>query len=589
MVSRKQVCGPQTGRGTGKRKEMNMTNTKIQKTLAALLTALMLLVLGGWAPAPAESSTDYVDVKTVDELVAAIGPNTTVVLQPGEYALATAASYGKDTGNPYCRWEAASADGFELRVSGANGLAILGTGMDVTTLLAEDRYANVLSFTGCQDVTVSGLTAGHSPAPGYCSGGVLYFVNCDTVLVESCGLFGCGSMGVWAMNCSNVDITLSRIYECSDIAIYVDGCRNVQVLDCEIDHNGWKNEYPASCLFQAYGGDGFTVSDCRIHDNVADLLLQCGYTRNASFVSDRVEYNTLNKAFVFNELPATVDGCAFYCNDLVTWYGDEYGEMVLYARDATGKELFAEDLDAMKLRNVPQDTITGVPVQEPVQVPAGGEITVTNVDEFLAAIGPDRTIVLDGDSFSLKDAANYGSLSGQYYRWEECYDGPQLVISAISNLTIRGAREDGATTLTATPRYADVIGFSFCDNVTISGLTLGHSEGNSECSGAVLGFENCNDIGLNGCHLYGCGTLGIDAWYCTSLTVTDCEIYDCSIGGVVLGGVYDVTFENCSIYDVPSPAISLYGCNEVMWNNADVFGEHYDVSTSGDLIPVTIG
>ena len=163
------------------------------------------------------------------------------------------------------------------------------------------------------------------------------------------------------------------------------------------------------------------------------------------------------------------------------------------------------------------------------------------------------------------------------------------MISGVYDLTIRGAKADGSTTVTAVPRYANVIGFTFCDNVTIADLTLGHSDGTSECSGDVLDFENCNGITLDGCRLYGCGTLGVNAWYCTELQLTDCEIYDCSIGGVVLGSVYDVTFENCSIHDVPSPAISLYGCDEVMWNNADVSGEHFDVSKSGNLIPVTIG
>lgn len=565
-----------------------MTKTKIQKTFAALLVGLLLLTTLGWAPAPTE--TKFIEVTTVDELVAAIGPNTTVVVQPGTYDLATAATYGKDTGNPCCAWESTSEDGFELRISGADGLTIRGAGMDETTLLAQDRYANVLSFMGCQEVSVASLTAGHSPAPGYCSGGVLYFVNCEDVAVEICNLFGCGTIGAWVQNCSNVTVALSRIYECSDCAVYADGCRNVQVLNCEIDHNGWKNEFVASSLFQAYGGDGFAVSGCHIHDNRAALLLQCGYTRSTCFVSNQVAYNNLQKAFVFNEQPATVDGCAFRSNDVATWYGDEYGENVLYARDMTGREIFADDLEAMELRDIQLDAITSVPVQEPTAVAPGGEIAVKTVDQFLAAIGPDRTIILDGDSFSLADATNYGSVGGMYYRWEECYDGPQLVIGGVYDLTIRAAAgKETATTLTVMPRYADVICFSDCCDVTISGLTLGHSEGTSECSGAVLAFDNCSGILLDSCHLYGCGTLGVDAWYCVGMQLKGCEIYDCSLGGIVLGNVDIVAFEDCLIYDVPTPALSLYGCEEVLWNGQAVTGEHYDVSKSGHLISVTLG
>ena len=562
------------------------------RVFGLLLVGLMVLATLGFTPAPAEDHTDYIDVATVDELVAAIAPNTTVVLQPGEYNLATAATYGKDTGNPYCAWDAASEDGFELRISNANGLSIMGMGMDQTTLLAKDRYANVLSFSGCQEVSVSTLTAGHSPAPGYCTGGVLQFMNCEDVLVECCGLFGCGSIGVWATNCSDMTISLDRIYECSDSAVYVDGCRNVQVLKCEIDHNGWKNEYPASCLFQVYGSDNFSATNCNIHDNVADLLLQCTYTRNASFLTNKVAYNILQKAFMFNEQPAIVDGCAFRGNELATWYGDEYGENVLYARDATGRELYANDLETMRFQDVPLDAETGIPLQEPTAVAPGGEITVKTVDEFLAAIGPDRTIVLDGDSFCLADAASYGNpgtIPGtMYYRWEETYDGPQLVIRDVTDLTIR-AQEGKAVTLTATPRYADVLCFENCSHVDLAGLTLGHTEGPSECSGAVVEFTVCSEMSLDGCRLYGCGTLGVDASYVVDLHVKDCEIYDCSIGGVVLYSVSDAIFENCRIHDVPSPAISLYDTREVMWNNADVFGEHFDVTSGGELVPVTLG
>ena len=562
-----------------------MTNKLKTKAFAALLAGLMLLVLGSWMPASADTKT--VDVATVDELIAAIAPNTTVTVQPGEYHLNAAATYGQDTGNPCCRWEVASDEGYELIVTAADGLVIQGAGMDKTTLLAVDRYANVLTFTNCKGLTVSALTAGHDPAPGYCSGGVFHLVNCDDVTVDGCGLFGCGTIGVWAMNSVNVTVSRSRIYECSDSAVYADGCRNVLVQDAEIDHNGWKNDYLASALFQSYGGDGFTVTGCQIHDNRAQTMLQCSYTRNTRFVSNAVTYNMLQNAFGLYGVPATVDGCTFHGNDIGAWYGDSYVETVLEALDLEGNAILANDLPAMELWSVPTEEMVEIPLKEPVEVAPGGEIVVANADEFLSAIGPDRTIVLS-DSFCLADAAEYGSDEGLYYRWVICYDGPQLVIRDVFDLVIK-AEENKAITLTAVPRYADVLNFENCSKVRVSGLTMGHTEGGSECSGAVVCFNGCSQMSLDGCRLYGCGTLGVDASYVMDLNVKDCEIYDCSIGGVVLYSVTDATFENCSIHDVPSPAISLYDTREVMWNNADVFGEHFDVSETGELVPVTLG
>ena len=568
-----------------------MKQTMKIRILALLLTGLMVLVLGGWAPFPENQSATTVEVKNVDELIAAIGPNVTVALQPGEYDLASAASYGKDTGNPCCHWEKSSEQGYELYIAGADGLTLRGAGMEATTLLAEDRYANVLTFTGCQNVTISALTAGHNPAPGYCTGGVLNLTNCTAVTVESCGLFGCGTIGVCAMNCSDVIVANSRIYECSCNAVSADGCRNMQVLDTEIDHNGWKNEDSgAYSLFQISGGDSFIVSGCRVHDNTASLLLQANYSRNVWFLSSKVEYNALANAFALYEQPATVDGCAFYNNNVYSWYAVGEGVYTCIARDMEGIELTEEEFESMELRTIPLTDLEAVAVQAPVDVAAPGEeITVTSVDEFLAAIGPNRTIVLEGENFSLADATDYGSPTGWYYRWEECYDGPQLVISNVSNLTIRGGSKGAQTTLCAVPRYANVLSFRSCDGLTISGLTLGHSEGMGECSGGVLDLEGCDSVAVDNCRLYGCGTLGVNAWYCLDLTLTNCEIYDCSYGGVVVGSVYGLTFQDCRIHDVPSPALSIYGCFGVSWNGTAVEGEHYDVNGDGQLVAVRLG
>ena len=575
------------------------------KPFAALLTGLMLLVTlvavpvttNGYTMAPKttpepgeQAEGAVIEVKDVDELVAAIGPGVTLELAAGDYDLAAAASYGKDTGNPYCRWTETSEQGYELQIVNVDGLTLRGAGMDETALLARDRYACVLCFVGCRDLTLAQLTAGHSPEPGFCGGGVLRLDHCEQVTVEGCGLFGCGTIGVWATNCNGVTVNASRIYECSDSAVNADSCLNVQVLDSQIDHNGWKSEYTASALFQTYGGDGFTVSGCHIHDNIADLLLQCAYTGHAAFVSNQVAYNTLQSAFSLQERSATVDGCAFHGNYMNSWYA--YGEETssLPAQDQAGQELTEEALSAMEIRPIQLVGTEEIVLQEPTEVPLGGEIVVTTVDEFLAAIGPDRTIVLKGSNFSLADAADYGGAGGWYYRWEQTYDGPQLVIYGASNLEIRSETKDpAATTLTATPRYADVICFQSCENLRVDGLTLGHTEGPSECSGAVLNFENCSSVLVSRCRLYGCGTIGVNAMTCRNLRVVSCEIYDCSISGVVLYTVSDAAFQNCSVHDVPSPMLCFYDTYGVAWNGTTLSEPHYDVTADGEAVPVELG
>ncbi len=570
------------------------------KSFAALATALTMLMFLGVAPAKAAATTmppkttptpasSAVEVKDVDELVSAIGPNVTVTLAAGEYELASAASYGQDTGNPYCHWEEVTEDGFELQIVDADGLTIRGAGMDETVILGKDRYANILSFANCQGLTVADLTAGHTPMPGFCSGGVLYMQNCGDVTVAGCGLFGCGTVGVWASGCRGLAVKDSRIYECSDSAVNVDSCRDVTVTGCEIDHNGWRNEeYLVSSLFQTCDGQGFAVSGCRIHDNTANVLFSSVNTANAAFLSNRVEYNTLYNGFALYDVSATVDGCAFHRNELYNWYVEGYDEPTLFAQNSEGEGLDPEDLAAMEIR--PVQVREEPALQEPTEVAPGGRIVVTTVDEFLAAIGPDRTIVLQGETFSLAEATGYGERMGRYYRWEETYDGPQLVIADATNLTICAEGTDpAATALTAEPRYADVIAFKGCDNVCVSGLTLGHTEGASECSGAVLNFENCMGITVDRCRLYGCGTMGINASYARDLRVTDSEIFECSLTGASLYGVRGAAFRDCRIHDVPSPMLCFYDCSEVTWNGQAVPEAHYDVGPEGELVPAQIG
>ena len=173
---------------------------------------------------------------------------------------------------------------------------------------------------------------------------------------------------------------------------------------------------------------------------------------------------------------------------------------------------------------------------------------------------------------------------------------------AYSNNTLQGLpqmlRDEGYTTafFHGAPNttlgfqsFTNVIGFESCDGVSVVGLTLGHTEGPSDCCGAVLNFESCNSVSVEGCRLYGCGTLGINASYGRDLKVKDCEIYDCSIGGAVLYTVYGATFENCRIHDVPSPALCFYNCSNVLWNGTTVDDAHYDVNDAGELVPVNLG
>ena len=183
----------------------------------SILFALVLLlaVCAASAAAEAPAGASAVKVSTVDELIAAIAPDTAITLEPGIYDLSTAATYGGDTGTPYTRWEPVydgdRNESFELVITGADRLRLQGAGMDSVTVAAIPRYANVLHFVGCSGLSISRLTAGHTEEPGYCAGGVLWLENCTDANISFCGLFGCGTVGVQADRCSRVGVNASRI------------------------------------------------------------------------------------------------------------------------------------------------------------------------------------------------------------------------------------------------------------------------------------------------------------------------------------------------------------------------------------------
>ena len=237
----------------------------------------------------------------------------------------------------------------------------------------------------------------------------------------------------------------------------------------------------------------------------------------------------------------------------------------------------------------PGVAVTPLQPDPAMDLAAGASVEVTSVDEFLsAALGPDRTIVLNAELFDLSTASSYGSIGGEYYYWAASYDGPELVIHDLSGLTIRSASSDpAAVTLAAIPRYANVLNFRDCENVSLLGFTAGHTKEPGSCSGGVLDLQNCNGITVDSMRLYGCGILGLQTHSCTSLDVLRTEIYECSQGAGMFFQTDGIRFHGCDIHDVPSPALRFTQCGDITWNDAPVLGMNgeFDISAEGELMP----
>ena len=494
--------------------------------------------------------THEVTVDNIDDLLAAIAPHTILFLKPGVYDLSAAKSYGKDTGSTYCAWEDAY-DGYELVIRDAEGLTIAGlpgeSGESIV-ISAEPRYAQVIRFERCADLGLSGFTAGHTQEPGQCAGGVLYFDSCVNTHLVACNLYGCGILGIQAVNCDTLRADLCSIYECSVGAVRALSSRDIRLVDCEIYDCGNKVGRAGS-MFEVATSTGFAVINCYIHENNALRLLRSTSADEIYLLGTQVGGNQLDALFESNLIAPIVGGCDFSGNTVE-------GQMLAgidHVLSPEGEKLSAEDLKAMALDRSAFEydgpvmkqaaAVTGIPVKD------GMEYHVTTVDEFLAALGSDRTIYLDAALFDLSAASTYGGYGGEHYYWVDIFDGPGLVITGVKNLRLIGQSKD-ETTVEAVPRYADVLCFSECENVTVAQLTAGHSKGEpGSCSGDVLAFEKCQDVHVVDCGLFGCGVWGIRANNCVQGDILRTEIYECSQGAASITRTDGFVFTDCSVHD----------------------------------------
>lgn len=529
------------------------------KRLFLMLMLFALLMTGCTEAEPATVATispGPVTVNSVDDFLAAIDHNTEIVLEAGTYNLHDASGYGLETKNPFYRWVDCGY-GYQLTIQNVENLTIRGSGKDNTEIITTPRYADVLAFENCSDVTLECFTAGHTDG-AECSGGVIRLQNCQNALLESLGLYGCGTTGIRADSCKDVTIRYSEIYECSSNGIQADHTNGLLVENCDI-HDLGKEEYAAGQVFWLGQCTNVNIIQCTISDNRVLQIMHCQPAAGIELRRCTVTRNRVQSS-VFSIVGSglVMDGCTFVDNHIRNWFDSE-GKTIL---DGIGKTWTEEMLETWY--NPPVETM-----------PAGDrtEVVVSTVDELIAAIAPDTEIILKDGTYDLSTARDYGTGWNDYYYWSEEFDGPALTISGVDNLVIRSESGDvKKCTISAVPRYADVLKFKSCTNVTVSGFTAGHTVEPGYCTGGVLYYEDCDNVLVSNCGLYGCGILGVRAEFCSALAVTGCEIYECSYGGISIGNSSGIKIENCSFRDLGGDALYFYECKEITVDGQQVSG-----------------
>lgn len=528
------------------------------KRMSILVLALMLactVMLGCSAKEIAEvTEPGPVTVSNVDELLAAIAPGAEVVMGEGLYVLSEAKDYGDAPEGGYYSWEY-QEDGYQLVIHSVQNLTIQGCGRETTILETDPRYARILVLDGCTDVRLENLSIGRSDRKEYLSG--LELKYCTDVTMRELGVFGCGTMGMSLSDCKNIMISDSEISGCNFLAVGAETTNGLVIENCTFRELG-NAQYGGGCILKLNQTKNVTVSGCKITNNLVSCLVDCYPCENVVFESNIFMENQVRKAVFDVDGGLIFDNNIFDNNNIANWFTAERSTVL----DKIGKSWNAEMLQWY--------------YQPPVETAPDGsrtEVRVTNADQFLAAIGPNTEIILDAECIDLSTAKDYGTGYSNYYYWSEEFDGPSLIISDVDNLLIRS--ESGNVkdcTLSAVPRYANVLSFRRCSNVSLSGFTAGHTVEPGYCMGGVLYFRDCDNVLVDNCGLYGCGILGVQADLCGGITVKNCDIYECSYGGIQMGEVMGVVIENCKFRDLGGDSMSFYDCKEVTVDGKSIAG-----------------
>nr|WP_316619029.1 right-handed parallel beta-helix repeat-containing protein [uncultured Ruminococcus sp.] len=198
-------------------------------------------------------------------------------------------------------------------------------------------------------------------------------------------------------------------------------------------------------------------------------------------------------------------------------------------------------------------------------------ITVSTAAQFVEALGPDRTIIIATDQpLNITEAIDQKVAEGTLPEGETYYtpeapvsataqvtyasntDGNTLQVRGCNHLTIRSAR--GRATLLATPRYANVLEFIDCNDLTLENLVMGHTQ-DGYCDKGVLELDRCNHVTINDCDLYGCGTEGFVIDGCHNVTVNRTTVHDCTYYTMHVVRSNLVRFNDCIFRDNKESAV----------------------------------
>lgn len=511
---------------------------KLRKNVAwslAAVLAVSLAVSGCTNEGKESTEIEAIEVSSTEELLEAIAPDAHIVIKKGTYNFTediedmVGDNYSKfNKKHDYVQLEEC-LDGVQIVIEGVDGLTISGQDGKDIELQVEPRYADVLTFRECSDIALENLTIGHTVEQGNCEGEVLQFEDSENITLTDLDLYGCGTYGICSIKSEGITMSDSIIRDCS-----------YGIVDMRSSDASFK-----SCEFT--GCEGFNLIEVSSSDLTFSKCTFDGNTGSGEFIT---YYNNGKNSVAFKACTFGESESLCIANET-----DSYGGSVSFDSKCT----FA-DVSASSSTGVTSVTIDG---------------PIDTAGEILESITPYADVSIEPGYYNLTEFIETVDVQGwndthEYVKINSVYDGYSVDIVSIPELSLHSSTYDKEDVeIVVEPRYAEVFDFENVTDVTISGITMGHTDA-GECSGDVLGFYNCYGITLIDLDLYGCGVSGIDAYYSGDMYVYETIIRDCSgesfeicyATGPIVFMDCDLTGSTYAGYITPSRYIvEFFNCN----------------------------
>lgn len=196
------------------------------------------------------------------------------------------------------------------------------------------------------------------------------------------------------------------------------------------------------------------------------------------------------------------------------------------------------------------------------------KITCVTASELLQNIESNTEIKLYKGDYNISDIVlSYDK--DVYYNDIDVgpYGDRELIIRNLSNVSLTG---DEGTRIISKHEYANIITLINCNNISFKSIEFGHHPEMGGCTGGVLVFINCNNVVVDRCTMFGCGTVGITMIGCQNINIVSSMITKCNSELVYLEDSTDCIFENTKIWNNETRTLRILHCNNIVFKNCSI-------------------